>query len=275
MGLGVGGGGLAWGEVAVAGAGGEFAFAARGNDVDLNGAKGAVLFSVGGVVAESVLIANVAGDLVADVVDVVHIFREEGYTTGGGRNVFQCAHGFFAILFVFIAKKADGVNYDIGFLNFADGFFEGVAADVVFAVGDHEQNLFVLVALLEVIERADYGVIERGAAASVNAFESFFKFGDAAGEILVEVEVVVVVEIDDEGFVVRIGGLDESESGFVDAGTLVAHGAAVVNDQAHADGNVFALEERKFLLGFVLKDAEVVFLEAVNKFAAIIEHGGV
>ena len=130
-------------------------------------------------------------------------------------------------------------------------------------------------ALFEVIERADDGVIERGAATSVNAFESFLKFGDAAGEILVEVQVVVVVEVDDKGFVVRIGGLNEGESGFVDAGTLVAHGAAVVNDQAHADGNIFTLKERKFLFSLVFENAEIVFLEAVNKSAAIVEHRGV
>ena len=124
------------------------------------------------------------------------------------------------------------------------------------------------------IKRADDGVIERSAAARVNAFEGFLEFGDTAGEILVEIEVVVVVEIDDEGFVVRIGSLDESQGGFIDAGTLVAHGAAIVDHQAHADRNIFALEERKFLFGFVFEDAKIVFLEAINEFAAIIEDGG-
>jgi hypothetical protein len=131
------------------------------------------------------------------------------------------------------------------------------------------------VPLFEVIERADDGVIQRSAAASVNAFERFLEFGDTAGEILVEVEVVVVVEIDDERFVVRIGGLNESESGFVDARTLVAHGAAIVDHQAHADGNVFAFENGKFLFGFVFEDAEVFFLQAVNEFASVVENGGV
>jgi hypothetical protein len=125
------------------------------------------------------------------------------------------------------------------------------------------------------IERADNGVIERGAAAGVNTFEGFLEFGDTAGEILIEIEIVVVVEIDDEGFVVRIGSLDESQGGFIDAGTLVAHGAAIVDHQAHADRNIFALEEREFLFGFVFEDAKIVFLEAINEFAAIIEDGGV
>src|SRR5258708_18354324 len=110
------------------------------------------------------------------------------------------------------------------------------------------------------IERTDNGVVERSAAARVNAFEGFLEFGDTAGEILVEIEVVVVIEIDDEGFVVRIGSLDESQGGLVDAGTLVTHGAAIVNHQAHADRNIFALEQRKFLFGFVFEDEQKLSL---------------
>src|SRR6266853_3471102 len=124
------------------------------------------------------------------------------------------------------------------------------------------------------IERADDGVIERSAAARVNAFESFLELRDAAGEILIEIQVVFVIEIDYEGFVVRIGSLNESQGGFIDAGTLVAHGTAIVNHQAHADRNIFALEERKFLFGFVFEDAKIVFLEAINEFSAIIKDRG-
>lgn len=266
---------MAGGEIAVAGAGGEFAFATRGNNVYLDGAEGAVFLSVGGIVAEGVLVADIASDLVANVVNVVDTFRKECDATGGRGNIFQGAHGFLTILFVLIAKKTDGVNDNIRLLNFAHGFFKRVTADVVFTVGDHKQNLFVLVAFFQMIERADDGVIERGAAARVNAFEGFLEFGDTAGEILVEIEVVVVIEIDDEGFVVRIGSLDESQGGFIDAGPLVAHGAAIVNDQAHADRNIFALEERKFLFAFVFEDAEILFFKAVDKFAAVIEDCGV
>ena len=230
---------------------------------------------VGRRVAERVLIADIASDLVADVVDVVYIFRKKCHAAGGRGDIFQGAHGFLAILFVFVAEKTDGIDDDVGLLNFAHGFFKRVAADIVFAVGDHQQNFLVFVAFFQMIERADDGVIERSAATGVNAFEGFLEFGDTAGEILVEIEVIVVIEIDDEGFVVRIGSLDESQGGFIDAGTLVAHGAAIVNHQAHADRNIFALEERKFLFGFVFEDAKIVFLKAINEFAAIIEYGSV
>lgn len=262
-------------KITVAGAGGELASAMRGNDVDLNGAESAVLFGIGRVVAERVLIADITSDLIADVVHIVDVFWEEGHTAGSRGDIFQGANGFFAVLFVLITKKPDRVNDDIGLLNFANGFFQRVAADVVFAIGNHQQNPLILVAFLQVIDRTDDGVVERGAAAGVDAFEGFLEFGNAAGEILVEIEIVVVIEIDDERLVLLVGSLHQSESGFVDARTLVAHGTAVIDNQAHANGNVFAFEDRKFLFGFIFEDAEIFFLEAVDEFAAIVENSGV
>ena len=69
--------GLAGSEVAVAGASGEFAFAARRDDIDLHRAEGSVFFSVSRVVAKRVLVADIARDLVTDVVHVIDVFREK------------------------------------------------------------------------------------------------------------------------------------------------------------------------------------------------------
>src|SRR5215472_17870845 len=120
------------------------------------------------------------------------------------------------------------------------------------------------------IERADDGVVESRAAPRVDALESLFEFRDAARKIFVEVKVEIVVEIDDESFVLRITVLDEGESGFVDAGPLVAHAAAVVDNEPHADGNVFALEDRELLLDLVFVDAKIVLRETFDEFAAVV-----
>jgi len=208
-------------------------------------------------------------------VHVVDIFREEGDASGGSGNIFQSAHGLLAVLAIFVTEQANRVDHHVGFLNFAQGFFQRVAADVVFTVGDDEQNLFVLVAFFQVIEGADNRVVESGAAAGINTFEGFLKFGNTAGEIFVEIEVVVVIEVDDERFILRIGGLNESECSGVDARTFVAHGAAVVDDQAHADGDILAFEDGEFLLGFVFEDAEVFFFETFGEFATVVKNGGV
>src|SRR4029077_19987726 len=72
-----------------------------------------------------------------------------------------------------------------------------------------------------------------------------------------------------------IAGLHESDGGFVHAGTLIAHAAAIIDDQSHADGDVFALEDGKLLLDFVFEDAKVFRLEAVGEALAVVDHGGV
>ena len=72
----------------------------------------------------------------------------------------------------------------------------------------------------------------------------------------------------------RIAGLHQGDGRFVHAGAFLAHAAAVIDHQTHGDGNVFALEHGKLLLGFILKYAEVFFLQAFSEASAIIEHGG-
>src|SRR5208282_1689217 len=124
------------------------------------------------------------------------------------------------------------------------------------------------------VQGADDGVVERGAAASVDALQRFLEFGNAVSKILVEIEVQIVVEIDDKGFVLGIAVQDESKRGLVHLRPFVAHAAAIVNDQAHADGNIFALEEGELLLGLVLVNAETVLRESFHEFAAIVDNGG-
>src|SRR6266403_5518658 len=71
------------GVVAVAGAGDELAAAARGDHFHLDGAVGAIAVGVGGIVGQNVLVANVVSDLLADVVHVIDVFREERQAAGG------------------------------------------------------------------------------------------------------------------------------------------------------------------------------------------------
>src|SRR5262249_46550116 len=148
------------------------------------GAIGAVGAEVGRIVAENVLVADVVGDLVADVVNILHVFREIGEAAGGVGDFLEGFFGFgfgFALLF---AQQADGVDDRVGLLNLFDGFFERVAAGVVFAVGDDQKDVLIFVRLFEVIERTDDGVVQGGRAAGVDALQRFFEFGNAGREIL-------------------------------------------------------------------------------------------
>jgi len=270
-----GGRGAAGGVVAIASAGGELALAVRRNDVNVDAAVGTVFCGIRRIVGKRVLMADIVSNLLADGVNVADVFREVGNAAGGLGNGDEGLTGILGGFLGFLAQETDGVDHRVGALNFLDGFLERIAAGVVFAVGNDKENLLFLVTFLEMIEGADDGVVESSAAASVDAFESFLEFGNTAGEILVEIEVEVVVEIDDKGFVLRITALDESDGGLVHAGALVAHAAAVVDDEAHADGNIFAFEDGELLLDLVFVDAEIFLGQAVDEFATVVEHAGV
>jgi hypothetical protein len=121
------------------------------------------------------------------------------------------------------------------------------------------------------VKRVDDGVAHGGAAPGIDSFQRFFELGNAVRKVLVEVEVEIVVKIDDESFVLRIAGLDESNSSFVDTRTLVAHAAAIVNHQPHTDGHVFAPENGEFLFDFIFENAKIFRLQAVGETLAVVE----
>src|SRR6266704_3304716 len=69
------------------------------------------------------------------------------------------------------------------------------------------------------VKGAEDGVTHGGAAPGVDAFEGLFQFGNTVGEILIQIKIEVVIEVDDESFVLPIAGLHESDGGLVVPGT--------------------------------------------------------
>ena len=151
----------------------------------------------------------------------------------------------FVVLAVIVTENADGVNRGIRLLGHLHRVLKCFAAGVVVAVGDHEQHALVLVPLLQMVERTDHGVVERRAAARIDSRERFIQFLLIAREILVQVQIILVVEIHHERFVLRIAGLNERERCVVHLRALLAHAAAIVDYQAHRHRNVFAGEDAK------------------------------
>jgi hypothetical protein len=73
----------------------------------------------------------------------------------------------------------------------------------------------------------------------------------------------------------RVTRFDEGEGRLVYARALVAHAAAIIDDQAHANRDVFAPEERELLLDLVFKNTEIVLLQTISEAAAIVNHARV
>ncbi len=222
------------------------------NEVDFYGAESAVGGGVRRVVAQGVLVANIAGDLNADRVDVFEASREEGQAARGfgqfGEVFGRFANHSLLVLAVVVAEDADGINHGVGI----DGGFqrigETLAAGVVVAVGDDQQDAFIFVAFLQVVEGGDDGVVQGGAAARIDFLQSFVQFLLVAGEILIEIEVILVVKVDHENFVGGVAGADEGKRRGVHLRAFVLHARAVIDDQTHRDRNVFGGEDRDFLL---------------------------
>ena len=92
-----------------------------------------------------------------------------------------------------------------------------------------------------------------------------------AGEIAVRVQVILVVEIHDEGFVLRIAGLHKRHRGGVYLLALFAHAAAVIDHQAHGYGNIFASEDGNILLDLFSKTLKSPFFRSLTNWPASSE----
>jgi len=101
--------------------------------------------------------------------------------------------------------------------------------------------------------------------------EALTKLVNVGGEVLIEEG--FVGEIDDEGFVAGVGGAHEVEGGGVDGGSLVAHGAGIIDEDAEGDGDVGVGEGDDGLEGVVLEDVEVALLEILGEVAVLIDDG--
>src|SRR5580700_4673478 len=127
---------LTW-VVATAGADHELlVFFVAGLDVD--GAVPAHGFGSGGLIGDGVLAANIVSDGAADLVHLRERLGHEGDAAGRLSYQFKSAAGAAGALF---AEQSDGIHgRAIFLLQVADSFFERLAAGIVFAVGDYEQD---------------------------------------------------------------------------------------------------------------------------------------
>ena len=115
------------------------------------------------------------------------------------------------------------------------------------------------------------GVIQSRFASRIDVIERVDQIANTAGEILFEVR--RVVEVHDEGFVIGIALTHKRKRRAVHALALIAHAAAVVDDQAEAQRNIFVLERLDRLQNFVFENLKILFRQPVNRTAFPVEHG--
>src|SRR5438445_6071025 len=211
----------------------KLAVAALRSDADLYGTIATVAGRVGGVIGYGVLIADIAGNLRANGLCVGDVLGEEGEAAGGGGQFRKRAPRLFhvaaVVLDVVVAEDSDGINQGVRALRFLHRVGQRAVAGVVHAVGHHQQDFLILGALLQMIEGSNDSVVEGGTATGVDALQGVFHFGDVVGEVVDGIQIELVVEVDDQGLILGIAGLHESQSGGVYLGPFVAHAAAIVD----------------------------------------------
>src|SRR5882757_3488158 len=109
--------------------------------VNANHAVAAGGFCIGGLIADRVLITDVVGDSLADLVDFVEGARKESDAAGLLRQNLQSATG---AAFFFATQQPDGVDGGSALLlQRLRRLLQGIAAGVVLAVGDYKDHFLV------------------------------------------------------------------------------------------------------------------------------------
>ena len=151
----------------------------------------------------------------------------------------------------------------------ANRFLQGFPAGVVFPIGHHEQNFFLLFGMIPHVHgRGHDGIVERGSTSGFDLLQSLAQLIDVAGELLIEV--VLVVKVDHEDLILRIAGAYQIQCRAVHLVPLLAHGAGVVDDDPHGDRNIFMPERSDCLRLVVLKNAERALVESRDQMVLVI-----
>src|SRR5208337_1264625 len=193
--------GLAPSVISAFRADGEFAVA-MGTGIHLHLTVATLVLRRRRFVSNGVLGANIVSHGTADGINFVQRLREESEAAGSLRHDLQSASGVLRVLF--LLQYADGVDGGSAVdLQTPHCLLQSLGALVVLSVRHHKNNfLFELGVLFQVVGGSDDRIVERRAASRLDLLQPLFQLIDVGGEILVEV--VLVVEVDDEHFVVGV-----------------------------------------------------------------------
>ena len=196
------------------------------------------------------------------------------FASSGSSKILQ--HGGI-LIGILGFKDADRVNQRAGLLGGGQDFVELVAAPVVSAVADDDEHSLVEAGGAQMIQGDKYGVVERGLASRGGMRNGQRKLVHAIRETgrRRQAKSHLFVEIDDEHLIVGPTGLDEQARGFHHFRQLVAHAAAVVDDQSNGDRHVLMLKKADGLLYAVLEYLKVRLGEIGDKPSLAIAHGRV
>jgi hypothetical protein len=120
--------------------------------------KAPVLLSIGGQIADGVLVADVISDSFTDRDNILCRARKESFAPCCFCKLLERPRVLIRIVLI---KDAYGVNNCVRLLRDSQNLVQLVLAGVVTPIADHNQNLLAPIAHLQVIERRGHGIVER------------------------------------------------------------------------------------------------------------------
>ena len=122
------------------------------------------------------------------------------------------------------------------------------------------------------VGRGHNRVIQSCAAAGIDLLQRLFELQQVIGEILIEI--LLVVEVHHKHFVLGIAGAHQIQRSLVHLGALLAHGAGIINEDAHGDRNVDVVKGNDVLRLAIFVNRERTFVESGNDVLMIVNDGG-
>src|SRR5580692_620260 len=221
------------------------------------------------LVSDRVLVSNVVGHAAADRVHFIQRAREKTDSSGALRNGFKRPPGTARFL---LAQQADGVHRGaVLFLQTSNRFFQRLPAGVVFPIRHHEENFLLQLGMVLHVDRGGHdGVVKRGSTAGFDLLQRLAQLINVAGELLIEV--VLVVKVDHKDLILRIAGPYQIQGSPVYLIALLAHRAGVVDHDAHRNRNILVPEGSNRLRLIILKDAEGALVQRRHQMVLVVHH---
>ncbi len=116
-------------------------------------------------------------------------------------------------------------------------------------------------------------VIQRGTSARIDLFQRLFQLQQIVGEVLIEI--VFVVEIHHEDFVLGIARPHQVQRRLIHLVPLLPHRPRVVDHDAHRDRDVLVVKRDDVLLLPVLKHRERAPVQIGDDVLLVVLHSGV
>src|ERR1035438_4120542 len=130
-------------------------------DFHIDDSISAILLQDRRSIGQRVLIAYISGNSSADGCDLIRRFRKECFAAGFFRKSLEHA---WVLIAVPLIEDADRIDDCIGRFSHFNKPGKTELAGIVAAIADHDKNLLVASAFLEVIEGCGNRIVERGFA---------------------------------------------------------------------------------------------------------------